>query len=318
MQVGLFSSVKNEGPFLLEWVAYHRSIGFGPIVIFSNDSTDGTTALLDALDAQGAIHHVLQNLTADQVPQYVAADNAFDHPAFVDADWLMWMDADEFLFCDNDAHDVQTLTARFDGQADGICINWLNFGDSGLQHWAPGLVTQTFTRRGEATHSRHAMFKTLFKTSEHVRGFGLHRPFLKASFQTSGRQLVNSAGTPMHENVYRSGAFKRHALGDAPMALVAHASAAICHYAVKTRDCFEAKRRRGQGTKAISADDRASRFRERYWNIYNQNVVEDLRMRSFEDSISLEIDRLLADPVTASAHSDCVARYGQMLVASDL
>ncbi|HSF91360.1 MAG TPA: glycosyltransferase family 2 protein, partial [Paracoccaceae bacterium] len=49
--------MKNEGPFIPEWVAYHRAIGFTDIIICSNDSTDGTTELLDALDAGGYIKH---------------------------------------------------------------------------------------------------------------------------------------------------------------------------------------------------------------------------------------------------------------------
>lgn len=38
MSFTLFSAMKNEAPFLLEWVAYHKAIGFDRIVIYSNDS----------------------------------------------------------------------------------------------------------------------------------------------------------------------------------------------------------------------------------------------------------------------------------------
>lgn len=51
----LFTSVKNEGHFLIEWIAYHRAIGFDKIIIASNDSNDGTTELLDALEKNGTI-----------------------------------------------------------------------------------------------------------------------------------------------------------------------------------------------------------------------------------------------------------------------
>ena len=45
----LFSCMRNEAAYALEWVAYHRMIGFERIVICTNDCTDGTDALLDAL-----------------------------------------------------------------------------------------------------------------------------------------------------------------------------------------------------------------------------------------------------------------------------
>ena len=33
----LVSTVKDEAPYLWEWVAYHRMIGFNDILIFQND-----------------------------------------------------------------------------------------------------------------------------------------------------------------------------------------------------------------------------------------------------------------------------------------
>ena len=35
----LFAAMRNEGPFILEWLAYHRVIGFGPILIATSVST---------------------------------------------------------------------------------------------------------------------------------------------------------------------------------------------------------------------------------------------------------------------------------------
>ena len=48
----LFSAMKNEAPFVLEWVAYHKVIGFDEIVIAFNDCDDGTAELLRALEAR--------------------------------------------------------------------------------------------------------------------------------------------------------------------------------------------------------------------------------------------------------------------------
>ena len=33
----LFSAVKNEGPFILEWIAYHKAVGFDAVLVVSND-----------------------------------------------------------------------------------------------------------------------------------------------------------------------------------------------------------------------------------------------------------------------------------------
>jgi hypothetical protein len=53
----LFSSQKNEGPFLLEWLAWHRVVGFKRSVLFSNDCKDGLDVLLNVLADRGIVEH---------------------------------------------------------------------------------------------------------------------------------------------------------------------------------------------------------------------------------------------------------------------
>ncbi|NJS38025.1 MAG: hypothetical protein HC783_02425 [Rhodobacteraceae bacterium] len=62
--VALMSCIRNEGIHVVEWLAYHRVIGFGPIIICTNDCTDGTDHLLDALQAGGAVQHLPNPLAA--------------------------------------------------------------------------------------------------------------------------------------------------------------------------------------------------------------------------------------------------------------
>ena len=49
---------KNESAFLLEWIAYHKTIGFTDIVILSNDCEDGSDEMLDHLSKSGEIIHL--------------------------------------------------------------------------------------------------------------------------------------------------------------------------------------------------------------------------------------------------------------------
>ncbi len=46
-------TVRNEGSFLIEWLAHHRACGFSDFLVFSNDCTDGTDLMLDRLAALG-------------------------------------------------------------------------------------------------------------------------------------------------------------------------------------------------------------------------------------------------------------------------
>jgi hypothetical protein len=47
--------MKNEAPYILEWVAHHLVIGFDHIVVLTNDCTDTTNAILTRLDALGYV-----------------------------------------------------------------------------------------------------------------------------------------------------------------------------------------------------------------------------------------------------------------------
>ena len=42
--------MKNEGPYILEWLAYHRIVGFEDFLIYTNDCEDGTTEILEPND----------------------------------------------------------------------------------------------------------------------------------------------------------------------------------------------------------------------------------------------------------------------------
>ena len=59
MRITAVTCVKNEGPFLLEWIAFNRLVGVTDFLFYSNDCSDGTDTLLDALGDCGVVH--LQN-----------------------------------------------------------------------------------------------------------------------------------------------------------------------------------------------------------------------------------------------------------------
>ncbi len=52
-RVAIVTTMKNEGPFILEWLAYHRAIGVTDFLIYTNDCTDGTDTMLQMLMAKG-------------------------------------------------------------------------------------------------------------------------------------------------------------------------------------------------------------------------------------------------------------------------
>ena len=100
MRAVLIACARDEGPFLAEWVAYHRAIGFTDILIYTNELQDGSGALLDAMAAIGVVEHIPNDISLRQsgvAPQRQALSAASAHPTYLKADWALYLDIDEFL-----------------------------------------------------------------------------------------------------------------------------------------------------------------------------------------------------------------------------
>ena len=69
-------TVKNEGCFLLECVAHYRAIGFEHVFIYTNDNTDGSKALLDALDRTGWVTVICNEVGRRASPQVKAYEHS--------------------------------------------------------------------------------------------------------------------------------------------------------------------------------------------------------------------------------------------------
>ena len=119
----LIATMRNEAPFILEWLAYHRVIGFDAAIIWSNDSDDGTTALLNRLDEAGVIAHRHWSPDAERPIVDQLAEDAAQARLFEDGDWVMWLDADEFLNIHVGEGRLDDLIAAL-GDHRGICATW--------------------------------------------------------------------------------------------------------------------------------------------------------------------------------------------------
>ena len=51
----VISTMKDEAPYVTEWLAFHRAIGFTDFLIYTNDCGDGTDLLLDRLQHLGLV-----------------------------------------------------------------------------------------------------------------------------------------------------------------------------------------------------------------------------------------------------------------------
>ena len=139
------SMMKDEGPYLLEWVAHHMAVGFTDLLVYTNDCSDGTDDMLIRLEALGLAHHRRNVIPEGVKPQPSAIKHATDDPLVQNSDWVLVFDADEFLCL---RHGDGTLDPMLDDMvaqgAGGMVITWRIFGSGGVVDWSRAPVTEQY------------------------------------------------------------------------------------------------------------------------------------------------------------------------------
>ncbi len=143
-QVVAVSLVRNEAPFLLDWIAYHLGIGITQFLIYAEDCSDGTEAMLDALAERGVVTRG-RLPSADGRPMRAALDDAATHPLVRRADAVVVMDVDEYINIHVGEGRLRDLFAAA-GDPDLISMTWRLFGTSGAVSFEDRPVAEQFTR----------------------------------------------------------------------------------------------------------------------------------------------------------------------------
>jgi hypothetical protein len=290
--VALVSCMKDEGIHTLEWLAYHRVIGFDPVVICTNDRDDGSDALLDALATRGAVDHLPNPLTAGTPPQTSGIACAMAHLATSPADWLAHLDSDEFLNIAPGAAPVQGLVARA-GDAHAIALPWRLFGDSGQRDW-PGETLRAFTACEAGIDADGVKFKSLFR----FRAFASASDHMPSTPRIDAPRAVNAAGDPLSPGSLRGPPRARYS----PVAVAIRGGAVVNHYATRSTDVFLMKNDRGRG---MGPPSDKYHLGSKWHARANRNEVQDRSILARWPEVAAELSRLRALPGVAAAEAAC-------------
>ncbi|WP_299817055.1 glycosyltransferase family 2 protein [uncultured Jannaschia sp.] len=177
--IAVVTCLRDEGPYVVDWLAHLRALGVGRVLAFTNDCRDGTGALLDALAPVGVVHVPQGDVLGRDgpAPQWRAMAAAWTHEVCTGADWLLHLDVDEFVALDG-AATLPELVGGMPG-AEAIALPWRLFGSAGRLEAGTGSVPERFDRAappGLAYPALASFFKTLFRRAGPFTGFGIHRP----------------------------------------------------------------------------------------------------------------------------------------------
>lgn len=275
MKATLVATAKNEGPYILEWVAHHRLIGFTDILFFQNDSDDYTHQTLKALHNLGVVKY-FYNRAQQGKHQVRAYKRASNQAALKNADWALALDLDEFLTIHVGQGKLADLVEA-SPDCDQLVVNWKLFGNDGHGMLTDELVTERFTSAEpvDLVQSSYSGFKSLFRPSSFGRP-GIHNPRDIKKPEDAIRRVNGSGLTDAQFQLknWRSTDPKKRSL------------AQVNHYAVKDTATYVVKNARG------SAHQASRDLNTRYWELNNFNTQQDMSMVRRSGAVRDEMHRL--------------------------
>lgn len=295
----IVTTMKNEGPFILEWIAYHRTIGFDDFLIYTNDCTDGTDSLLDLLQSRGIVQHRENPFHGtDLKPQHAALQAAETEPLVKTAKWVTCIDVDEYINIKTGAGRLDDLFAALP-DANMISMTWRLFGNSDIHEYRDGFIIDQFARCApEFARKPHQAwgFKTLFQNLGIFRKLGVHRPKGLNAQLLDQINWVNGSGVPLPKEHYRN-AWRSTA------ETYGYDLVTLNHYAVRSAESFLVKRDRGR----VNHVDRDQGLA--YWFRMNNNAEQDHSIQRMLPALKAEYDKLLADTEIAGRQAHCVRMH---------
>jgi hypothetical protein len=197
-KVCLFANARDE-KHIREWAAHHLLIGFDKIVIFDHKSKIPLTKVFENFDKRVKI--INASYLNDAV-KTTLMDKASVIANYLKMDWMIYLDADEFIILNKYKDIKQFLTIN--NHADSLGVNWLFFGSNYLKNDPDDLIIENYTRSDLFLNDH---LKTFVRPSKIIRPGNPHFYCIRDPTRYFGINNVNLKHT-YHSNDCRTEFYK--------------------------------------------------------------------------------------------------------------
>ena len=286
------STMKNEGPYIIDWVAHYKTLGFDHILVCTNDCSDPTVEILLRLQEMGLVvqHNTIVRSGGIHRSALRQASRRYD--IVFDAKWVFVCDVDEYLNIHMGDGSARALVEGSGEDVDIISVPWRIFGPNGISSIEDKPVTEQF-RMGEfkwdakLRPNTGKFVKSLYTNQHKFKRMGLHAP-IALDEQVSKNKWVLPGGADYNVNGQRT--------NNPP--LFTHAQ--VNHYALRSFDSYLVKRARGRANHShhiLGLD---------YWQRFNLDQEDDKTIDRYAKESRALAQTLKEDPVLGKLHKDAL------------
>jgi len=251
--VAICTRIKDEAPYLAEWLEYYRAAGASHAFVYESFSYDNFREVLRPYIEEGFVT-LLADWPTIPVSPYAEEDcvlRCVNRYA-----WVGFFDVDEFLVS-RDGAGLEELLARYENQP-AVGFHYYMYGTSGHKTKPPGPVIRSFIRR-EAKPNPHV--KLFVQPNAVTRYRNAHSWFYK-----NLRHAITEAGDPIYGSLSLKCVVK---------------TAFLAHFYSRSEEEYLAKARRSEAVDKVAMKFRRRSEEKLRANLERWNQVEDLAVQDY-------------------------------------
>ena len=156
--------MKDEAPYLIEWLEFHKLVGVERFYLYNNNSSDNTLDIVQPyIQSREVVLHDWPFSPKQQASAYEHCLKEYKQ----ESEWIAFLDLDEFLF-PTEKEKLTEVLEEFDSLP-AVGVNTLTFGSSGHETRPEGLQIENFTKRSTDNFEVNRYVKSIVRPEQILR-----------------------------------------------------------------------------------------------------------------------------------------------------